>query len=255
MLKKRLIGVVTVKNGLAVQSFSYKRYLPLGRPEIMVENLDRWGVDEILVQCIDRSTHRLGPDLALLESIGRLGLSTPLIYSGGIRNSEDGCAAVQAAADRICIDALLHDDLSQVRRLGEKLGSQAIISSLPLSLENGVLHWLDYRVGTLKPLSSELLDALKSGIVSEALVIDWKHEGLPGKFEPQLLVTFPLDSIPLIAFGGLSEARQLMTVIESSQFSALAIGNFLAYKEHSVQHYKLALNDIRMRPASFSSTF
>ena len=56
MVKKRLVGVITVKDGWAVQSFGYERYLPLGRPEVIAENLDRWGADEILLQCIDRST-------------------------------------------------------------------------------------------------------------------------------------------------------------------------------------------------------
>ena len=50
MIRKRLIGVITVKGGWAVQSFGYARHLPLGRPEILAENLDRWGADEILVQ-------------------------------------------------------------------------------------------------------------------------------------------------------------------------------------------------------------
>ena len=60
MLRKRLIAVVTVLDGLAVQSFGYQRYLPLGKPECLVENLDRWGVDEIFVQVIDRSARNLG---------------------------------------------------------------------------------------------------------------------------------------------------------------------------------------------------
>ena len=41
MIRKRLVGVITVKDSLAVQSFGYKNYLPLGNPEILVENLDR----------------------------------------------------------------------------------------------------------------------------------------------------------------------------------------------------------------------
>ena len=52
MLKKRLAGLITVLDGWAVQSIGYKKYLPLGRPEIIAENLERWGVDEILVLSI-----------------------------------------------------------------------------------------------------------------------------------------------------------------------------------------------------------
>ncbi len=67
MLRKRLVGVVTVMGGHAVQSFRYERYLPLGRPEVLIENLDRWGADEILLQCIDRGRDGVGPDFPLLS--------------------------------------------------------------------------------------------------------------------------------------------------------------------------------------------
>ena len=60
MINKRLAGVITVKDGWAVQSFGFRSYLPLGRPEVLAENLDRWGADEIILQCIDRGD--LGPD-------------------------------------------------------------------------------------------------------------------------------------------------------------------------------------------------
>ena len=102
MLKKRLIAVVTIRNGLAVQSFGYKRYLPIGRPEVVVENLDRWGADEILLQCIDRSVGILsGPDFLTLEKISKTGLSTPLIYAGGIRHAEDAVKAMMEEAEKL----------------------------------------------------------------------------------------------------------------------------------------------------------
>ena len=53
MLKKRLIGVITVKDNKAVQSISYKNYLPIGSPKLVAENLDRWGADEIICLSID----------------------------------------------------------------------------------------------------------------------------------------------------------------------------------------------------------
>ena len=53
MLKTRIIGVVTVKAGWAVQSLGFRRHLPVGRPEIAIEYLDRWGIDEIVVLHID----------------------------------------------------------------------------------------------------------------------------------------------------------------------------------------------------------
>ncbi|MCX8477975.1 MAG: HisA/HisF-related TIM barrel protein [Sphingomonas sp.] len=253
MIRKRLVGVVTVKDGWAVQSIGYRRYLPLGRPEILVENLDRWGADEILLQVIDRTRRALGPDMELLERIGGLGLSTPLIYAGGIGSAADAVAAVAAAADRIVVDALIHDNPDEVVKAGELLGNQAMIASLPLSIEHGVAQLLDYRARASEPLKEPLLEMLRSGALSEALVIDWKHEGGPSSFDEALLTALP-EGVPVIAFGGLSSPAQMGNILACQHVVAGAVGNFLSYREHAIQHYKTELFGVPMRSPTYQQT-
>lgn len=249
MLKQRIIGVVTVKDGRAVQSIGYGRYLPLGSPVCLVENLDRWGVDEILVQVIDRSTRGAGPDFALLEQLGRLGLETPLIYGGGIRSVEDGVRAIQLGADRLVMDALLRDALPLVRDLADHLGAQALIAALPLGYTEGLLEWLDYRRKLCEPLSGKLLEEVAAGSISEVLIIDWRHEGMRGGFCADLLRDFPLAGVPKIVFGGVSEHEQVIDLLRMSDVAAVAIGNFLNYREHAVQRLKEELASVsRLRP-------
>lgn len=255
MLKKRVVGVVTIRNGWAVQSFGYRQYLPLGKPECLVENLDRWGADEILVQVIDRSATNLGPDFELLERLGGLGLETPLIYAGGIRSESDGVKAIQLGADRIAIDTLLHDDLSSVRRLSVRLGAQALIASMPLSWQGGAIEWLNYRqrIPTSTSISLEILNIIESGVISEVLVTDWMHEGKPGGFDQNIVSKFPLQDVPLIAFGGLNTAEQMAILLQQSNVSAIAVGNFLSYKEHAIQKFKELLADMPLRLAIYES--
>jgi len=249
VLKKRLLGVVTVRNGWAVQSFGYRQYLPLGRPEVLVENLDRWGADEILLQCIDRSHHEAGPDLGLLERISRRGLATPLIYAGGVRNADDAISVIKLGADRVCVDALLHESPIRLQGLARKLGAQAIIASLPLSITGGgEIVWLDYRSGQQQVLTPEVVEFLDSSFASEVLVIDWVHEGRPVAFDSRLVARFPASSIPLIAFGGLSEASQLRQLLQEPRVSAVAVGNALNYREHNISKLKTALIEQPLRP-------
>lgn len=250
MLKKRLIGVITVKSGRAVQSFGYRRYLPLGRPEILAENLDRWGADEIIVQCIDRSKEQSGPDLQLLDRIARMGLSTPLIYAGGIRSEEDGRRVIQTGADRIAIDALLHDAPKEVERLSHRLGAQALIAVLPLSNVQGSLAWYDHRHHHSTPLNSEVLTLLNSGTLSEAMIVDYEHEGAAGGFDASLLKNLPFKNTPLIAFGGISEAEQMEKLLGESRVVGVAVGNFLSYREHAVRHLKHQLSGLPLRKTS-----
>ena len=87
MLKKRLVGVVVVRDGLAVQSIGFHRYLPIGIPEIVVSFLDRWGIDEIMVLDIS-ATREQRLDTALVAKVSR-SCQVPITYGGGIRRAED----------------------------------------------------------------------------------------------------------------------------------------------------------------------
>ena len=251
MLKKRIVGVITVKNGWAVQSFGYSRHLPLGRPEVLAENLDRWGVDEIVVQCIDRSHLGLGPDFGVIQRIGSLGLSTPLVYGGGIATVDHARGVIEFGADRICLDSSLWTDHSVIRAASALLGAQALIGVLPLGVAHGELHWKNYLNGITQRISDCDLSLFKDRVVSEALIVDWAHEGFPQGFDLNLVTKFPLQDVPLITFGGLSHANQLRELLSSSQVVAVAVGNFLSYREHALQHYREQLIDQPIRPAYF----
>ena len=144
MIKKRIIGVVTIKNNLAVQSFSYSKYLPIGKPECVIENLDRWGADEILVQVIDRSIKNLGPDFNLLNRIGKIKTTTPIIYSGGIRNLKDSIEVIKKGADRIAVESIIRKNKEELSKISKYLGSQAVIASLPVLLNGNEIYGYDY---------------------------------------------------------------------------------------------------------------
>lgn len=255
MVKKRLIGVVTVKDGWAIQSFGYRRYLPLGRPEQLVENLDRWGADEIFVQVIDRSKENLGPDFALINRLGSLGLGTPLIYGGGISSLDDGVRAIQSGADRICIDSLLRKDIYAVHQLAEHLGSQALIASIPLDLQGDRLRWYDYQTEISTPLAMGDLSFMYDRIVSEVLIVDWQNEGYANRFTPALIDGFNSETLSLIAFGGISSSAQIRQLLNTKPVVAVAIGNFLSYQEHAVQQLKNTLTDLDIRHPTFAGEY
>lgn len=251
MLKKRLIGVIPVKAGIAVQSFAYRRYLPLGSPECLAENLDRWGVDEILILCIDRSRLDLGPDLALLRRLGALGLSTPLSYGGGVRTPTDAAQVIQAGAERLCLDAVLHADPNAVRDMAELLGSQALVAALPMAMREGAVKRYAYLQDRLLPYADEINHLFDEGAVSEALLIDSVHEGQSKSFDAELVRRFPRPATPLIVFGGISEPAQVASLLDEGAVVAVAVGNSLNYSEHAVQNLKQQMQALSLRPASY----
>lgn len=251
MLKKRLIGVVTVRQGWAVQSFEYQRYLPLGRPEALIENLDRWGADEILVQCIDRSAIQEGPNLKLLKRIGALGLSTPLIYGGGIRDAEDAVKAVSMGADRILVDSMLWDVPQKLQDISRELGTQALIANLTVRVHENALLWRNYRSYQEISLKGDVLADINLEWVSEVMLTDWLHEGIPGGFDPRIPELYKPADKPILVFGGLSECSQIRHILAHSNVAAACVGNFLNYKEHAVQEIKRDTGEGLFRPAEY----
>jgi len=252
VLKKRLIGVVTVRHGWAVQSFGYCRYLPLGKPEVLVENLDRWGADEILISCIDRSKNGQGPDFKLIERIAALGLSTPVIYAGGIRSAVDAVQVVNLGADRILVDAMLWSPATELELLSRELGNQALIAHLPVGIRDGALYWRNYRNNEEHLLVHTAQSRMHLEWASEVMLTDWVHEGLQSGFDEQIPNLFPLKGKPLLLFGGISESAQLLRVLALNNVVAVGVGNFLNYKEHAIQQIKRNLDGVPMRAAHYA---
>ena len=253
MLNKRLIGVVTVKNTWAVQSFGYHRYLPLGKPEVLVQNLDRWGADEILLHCIDRSHPVIGPDFELLRKVSDLGITTPLIYSGGIRDREDALKVVSYGSDRVMIDALTKDAPAKVESIARVLGVQAVIANLPIRNTPEGLLLLDYRNGQEMPLA-EMAKLLPLDWISELMLTDWCNEGHFEAFSMPLLAASDLLHKPLICFGGISSAHQIKALFANDPVVAIGVGNFLNYREHAIQDLKKDLVGTAIRPPHYESS-
>lgn len=247
MLKKRIIATIIVKNNWAVQSFSYKSWLPLGKPECLAENYDRWGADEIVIISIDREDK--GPDLDLIEKIGSLGLATPLTYSGGIRNKYDAISVIKAGAERIAIDRLITQNPFEIQNISDAIGIQAILGSYPLVQEiNGeVLHY-DYKEKKNKEFKKNSIDIIKKEKISEVIIIDKEGEGSNEGFNREFIKKIKsYTKLPLLLFGGIVNEKQIEKLLSISQVAGILIGNSLNYKEHSIKILKNSLNSQSIR--------
>ena len=116
-MRSRIIGSLIVRDNFVVQSFGFKKYLPVGSVKICCENLDNWNVDEINITCIDRSANNLIKNFELIKNISNSGISTPITYSGGIRNLNDAEMVIAKGADRICINNLFMTNSSYIKNI------------------------------------------------------------------------------------------------------------------------------------------
>lgn len=242
MLKKRIIGVVTILNSWVVQSKAYSSYLPIGNPRCVIENLDRWGIDEIFIQVIDNSSKKHSMILDFINKIALCNITTPVIYGGGITSKQLAVDIIRMGADRICVDALLHNNPTIVRDISYVLGAQAVVASLPISIDMyGRPCWYNYQTKQFNIMSKQVQSLFDEEIISEVFFIDYKNEGVADSFNFKLLSMFSDKKNPIILFGGLNRSKQIEKALLEPRVSAVAIGNFLNYTEHAVQKLKSQL--------------
>ena len=251
-MRKRLLGVINIKNGLAVQSFSYKWYLPLGSAQILVKNLDNWGADEIIINAIDRSKSNLGPDFETIEKINKLKISTPVVYGGGIRNLEDAKKVIASGADRIIIESLINKKFSEFERISEVIGSQSIIASIPLkSDEINKLISFNPITSQSNKIKLNYFELMKKKLASEILLIDYLNEGYIDKFNLNILKLTENFNYPTICMGGISSHKLIKKILLFKKIRAVALENSLNYKEISIQNLKEKCQNYGLRGPVF----
>lgn len=243
MNKIRLISTVLIKQGYVVQSFGFKSFLPVGLPDISVENLARWNSDEVLVLDIDKSKVKTKPDYKLIQKISQKKLSTPLIYGGGISTYQDAYNCIKFGVDRIVIGYNFWKNMNYelLQETSLTLGSQAVILSLPiLKLKNSIFIY-DFVNKKNIPLKNMCFKKLKN-YVSEILITDVKNEGKDNGFDLSIADKLKDISIPLIYFGGLNAPKKIKKLKRIKNTTGIALGNFLNYFEHAYQD-KLNMNE------------
>ena len=252
MNNKRLIGSICIKNNIAVQSFGYSNYLPLGNPAVIAENLSRWQVDEILINFIDQSISDLGPNIHGLQEINLKKINTPIIYSGGLTNAKDAINVIKMGADRVCVDNLLHSNPKEIINISRAIGSQAVILSLPISVINKKILIYDYKKKKNLEITNEIKNILQNNYISEVLLIDWKNEGHSGKFNMQILDKFDCpNNVKIIGFGGLDTINKISTFLDNRRTSAVSIGNIYNYTEHAVSYLRKKIKNKNIRKTFF----
>lgn len=231
-----------MKDGIAVQSFGYKKYLPLGSPEILVENLSRWGVDEIAV--IDISCTKRGSKIDY-ELVGKLADSssgTPLIYGGGIRSSKDASLLIQKGADRVIIENSFLEANSSPIEIKDAIGAQAIIMSLPVIKNCNNLFFFDY-VKSAQLKLADLIHLIDDLNIAEFLLTDVQNEGaINTSFDSTLIDDNLFENISLICNGGINSVKICEELLEKQNVQAVVMGNKLNHSELSYKFFKNELS-------------
>lgn len=235
MLKKRLIPCLILKNDRIVQSFNFKRYLPIGNAKTAIEFVTNWDVDEIFLVDITATREKKKPNLDLISSISE-NCFIPLTIGGGIHEINDIKNVMRAGADKISINSEAVNNPEFITESSEIFGSQCIVVSIDVLINTQGKYEVFINSGRiptgLDPVGwAKKAQKLGAG---EIFLNSIDRDGSRLGYDLKLLkiVTQAVD-IPIIACGGVGIMEHLAQGIIEGGVSAVSAGNIFHHMEHS----------------------
>ena len=234
MLKTRLIPCIVTKGELVVQSFGFKKYLPVGSVKTAIEFFVNWDVDEIILNDIDATLEHRNPNFELVQWAAKE-CFVPITVGGGIKTLDDIRLLLKAGADKVSINSIALDDLDFVTKSSTVFGSQCITVSIDSILTNGIYKVYDYR--NSKPSNYDVVEwaqAVEKAGAGEILLNSVERDGCRKGYDLELLKLVSNSvTIPVIALGGIGRFDQLTEGAKEGGCQALAAANIFQHMEHS----------------------
>lgn len=237
MLKKRLGAAVFVKDGLVVQSVGFSRYLPIGKPEVVIKNLDDWGADEIIL-LNQNSVKSNKPNYELIEKVSDLSIRTPLTYGGGIKDAKDAIKCIKHGADRVVINQIYLEKIDQISNISKMVGKESLVLSLNVTFNQNKLFIYNYLSKQKIKFNEEEFQENYNKYISEIFLTDYINEGKKNAFNFNLLKHKLFKNKKIISYGGINSINQLRRLFRYKNVSSVILGNFLNYKESSIFNIK-----------------
>jgi cyclase len=242
MLALRIIPCLDVKDGRVVKGVNFVALRDAGDPVEQARAYDAEGADEITFLDIG-ATHENRDTMYDVVSRTAAEVFIPLTVGGGVRSVDDVRRLLLAGADKASINSAAVSDPELVRRAAQAFGSQAIVVAIDArTVAPG--RWEIFTHGGRRATGIDALDWAErmAGLgAGELLVTSMDRDGTKSGFDLALLRALRARvRLPLVASGGVGEARHFVEGAEAGATGLLAASVF-HYGEMRIGEAKAAL--------------
>lgn len=243
MLKRRLIPVLFIKNGLIVRSEGFSYHQNLGNIINEASRYNEWAVDELIYLDISREPHydlrRDDHKIKSASSIGQIikDISKvcfmPLTFGGGVRSLDDVDLRIRNGADKITLNTGAFLDRRLITAVARKYGAQCVVLSVDYRMIEGrpivfIRHGAE-NTGMDVCEWIQLAERLGAGeVFLNAIDRDGKACGYDLETVGRVVQS---TTLPVIACGGAGDLYDFVELARKTGVSAIAAGNIFHFTE------------------------
>ena len=235
----RLIGSVFIYNNQAYQTFGYEKYRPLGNLKNILKIYDRHQVDEIFIS-VRQSKNEQSICNYTLQQIKDANISTPVIYSGGIKNIDDVRKCISSGIERVGLNTLVFDKLALLE-IVKYIGIQGVIAVIPFMKKNSEYYTFNSATRNFERKMDDIIRNLPKEM--EVLLIDTNNDGLKKGFDWDKIKS--IKSHNLLLQGGIINDLKNKTRISQKNISGICVENTLLWKDLVAKKIKNKSNIFR----------
>ena len=255
MLKKRVIPILLIKNGFLVQSKNFNFHQNLGHPIQAAKRLSEWCSDELIYLDISRNESydvkrddhgykNFSDFISIIKEVSNVSFM-PITIGGKIKTLYDVEKRFKYGADKVCLNSQPHKDIAIVEKIAKEFGSQCLVISIDVKLENNVYRIL-YNNGTKKSKYSleEWSNLMQKNGAGEILINSIDKDGTKTGYDINLLKKVEkISKIPIIACGGVGEWNHMYEAFQKTNIEAVSAANIFHHSDQSIYHAKKFLHD------------
>ncbi len=217
-------------NGVAYQSYNWKRFRPLGALNNVLCFLDEYEVDEISITRPIRDNDNFDSFKSDIEVIKNSFSNSPISFGGGIRNINHLECLNGLPIERFHFsNAFIHMNKKLVEKVINMFGGQAVVASLPIKITDNIPYIFDGVSRKFIKLEKKVLDFIYH-YADEIVVVDVENEGLNNSFNFNLLEQIQIPYAKSIITGGVGP--KCIKKAKKMQLASCLVDNKVLHKEN-----------------------
>lgn len=255
MLKKRLIPVLFIKNGMIVRSEGFSEHKIIGNVVNEVRRYNEWDIDELVYIDISRDNkfdsgrddHKIRRVTSVLDvlKLASVECFMPLTFGGGIRDYDTIAEYLRHGADKVVVNTMCFENPEIVKRAVKTFGSQAVVFCLDYRVKTGEVNFYTNNGTVCQPHNVDNIINLISELgCGELLLNSIDKDGSAEGYDIDVIRKISrLVEIPVVACGGASGIFDFEELAGIDSVSGIAAGNMFHFTENAYPRAKKILKN------------
>ncbi|MHC4561407.1 MAG: imidazole glycerol phosphate synthase subunit HisF [Planctomycetota bacterium] len=227
MLTVRIIPCLDVRDGKVVKGVKFQNLRDAGDPAELAAEYERQGADELTMLDVSATPEGRKTAAQTVKSVRRI-LALPMLVGGGVRESDDAAALLDAGADKVSSNTAAVERPELIDDLAERFGSQCTVLAIDAAEFEGTFEVVT-RSGTHRT-GSDAVDWAREAVdrgAGEILLTSWDRDGTRSGYHLELIQRVAdAVPVPIIASGGADSAQHMAEAIEAGATGLLAASIF-----------------------------